>query len=100
MIDIKLYREQIAEFCRERHIRWLMVYGAVLGSGFRPDENICVLVKFEPKHVPGLFGITHMQRELSALFDGRMVDLRTAEDLSQYSRQEILEEGVMLYEKR
>ena len=42
--------------------------------------------------MPGLFGIARMERELSAIF-GRKVDLRTAEDLSRYFRQDVLREA-------
>lgn len=100
MVDFKVYLEQIAAFCQQRHIRWLMVYGAVLRSDFRPDEDIDILVKYEPKHAPGLFGMLHMERQLSALFDGRKVNLRTLEDLSHYHRQDVLAEAEIIYEKR
>ncbi len=34
-----------------------------------------------------------MERELSALWAGRNVDLRTPEDLSRYFRQQVLDEA-------
>ena len=61
-------------------------------------ENIeTAVVDFDPAHVPGLFGIARMERELSAIFGGRKVDLRTAEDLSQYFRQDVLREAEVQY---
>ncbi|MGA1844891.1 MAG: nucleotidyltransferase family protein, partial [bacterium] len=56
-----------------------------------------VLVEFEPEHTPGLFGIARLERELSDIFGGRKVDLRTAEDLSRYFRQDVLQEAELQY---
>ena len=56
-----------------------------------------VLVVFESGHIPGLFCIARMERELSALLGGHKVDLRTAEDLSRYFRRGVLEEAEVQY---
>lgn len=57
-----------------------------------------ILVEFEPEHVPGLFGMARLERELSLLL-GRKADLRTPEDLSRYFRKDVLEEAVTYYEQ-
>ena len=95
MIQIELNKEQIASFCRERHIRRLAIFGSALRSDFQPDSDIDLLVEFEPDHIPGLFGIARMERELSVLFEGRKVDLRTPEDLSRYFRQQVDRKSVV-----
>lgn len=92
-----LPKEQIADFCRRRHIRRLAVFGSALRSDFNESSDIDILVEFEPEHIPGLFGIARMERELSALLGGRKVDLRTPEDLSRYFRQEVLNEAEVQY---
>lgn len=97
---MKLDQAVIASFCREHHIRKLAIFGSALRSDFRPDSDIDLLVEFEPSHVPGLFGIARMERELSALLGGRKVDLRTPEDLSRYFRQQVLEEAEVQYVQR
>jgi predicted nucleotidyltransferase len=97
MAQIELCKEQIASFCRERHIRRLAVFGSALRSDFRPNSDIDLLVEFEPDHIPGLFGIARLERELSVLFGGRKVDLRTPEDLSRYFRERVLEEAEVQY---
>ena len=94
---IILQKEQIADFCRRRHIRRLAVFGSALRSDFNESSDIDILVEFEPEHSPGLFGMARMERELSALLDGRKVDLRTPEDLSRYFRQEVLNEAEVQY---
>jgi len=95
---ISVPKDAIAAFCRRHHIRRLAFFGSVLRDDFGPDSDIDVLVEFEPDRVPSLFGIARMERELSALFDGRKVDLRTPEDLSRYFRQKVLAEAEVEYE--
>jgi len=99
MLKLKLNTEKIAGFCRKRHITRLAVFGSALRSDFRPDSDIDLLVEFEPGHTPGLFGIARMERELSALLDGRKADLRTSEDLSRYFRQEVVGQAEVAYEQ-
>ena len=93
-----LVREDLlADFCREHHIRRLSIFGSALGPDFRPDSDIDILVEFEPARTPGLFAVARMERELSALFGGRKVDLRTPEDLSRYFRRQVLDEAELQY---
>lgn len=95
--QIAIPKDQIASFCRERHIRRLAIFGSALRKDFRPDSDVDVLVEFDPEHVPGLFGIARMERELSQLLGGRKVDVRTPEDLSPYFRQNVLDEAEVQY---
>ena len=58
-----------------------------------------MLVEFEPDRIPGLLGIAGMELELSELFAGRKVDLRTPEDLSPYFRQDVLATAEVQYDQ-
>jgi predicted nucleotidyltransferase len=93
---IPIPTEEIASFCRRRHIRRLALFGSVLRDDFGPDSDIDVLVEFEPGHVPGLAFFT-MQHELSELF-GRSVDLNTPGFLSPYFRDKVQAESAVLYD--
>lgn len=93
---IELPKDQIAGFCRRNHIRRLAVFGSALRADFKESSDIDILVEFEPDHIPGLFGMARMERELSIVL-GRKVDLRTPEDLSRYFRQEVLKEAEVQY---
>jgi predicted nucleotidyltransferase len=90
-------KDQIAEFCHLHHIRRLAVFGSALRSDFNENSDIDILVEFEPEHIPGLFGMVRLERELSNLLGGRKVDLRTPEDLSRYFREEVLKEAEVQY---
>jgi len=97
MAQIPINDKEIAAFCRRHRIKRFALYGSVLRADFRPDSDVDVLIEFEPDAVPGLFGVARMERELSALFGGRKVDLRTPEDLSRYFRQSVLDEAEVQY---
>ena len=56
-----------------------------------------MLVEFEPARTPGLLGVARMELELSELFGGRKVDLRTLEDLSRHFRQEVPDTAEVQY---
>ena len=94
-LKIEVPKEEIAAYCRRHHIRKLAFFGSVLRDDFRPDSDVDVLVEFEPGHAPGL-AFFAMQRELSEIL-GRKADLNTAQDLSPYFRQEVLDEAEMLF---
>ena len=97
MAHVPVDQERLATFCRRHHIRRLSFFGSVLRADFCPESDVDVLVEFEGGHVPGLFGIARMERELCTILGNRKVDLRTAEDLSRYFRQEVLEEAEVQY---
>jgi predicted nucleotidyltransferase len=63
-----------------------------------PESDLDLLVEFEPGRVPSLIRLAGMERELSALFGGREIDMRTYGDLSRYFRDEVRAEAVTLYD--
>ena len=82
--------EKLSGFCRANHIKRLCLFGSHLKGTAGPDSDIDLLVEFEEGHEPGLIGVARLERELSAFFDGRPIDLRTPADLSRYFRDEVL----------
>src|SRR5438874_3651726 len=80
----------LAALCRRHHIRRLSLFGSTLKGTARPDSDIDLLVEFEPEARPSLLTMAQIEIELSALLDGRRVDLRTREDLSRYFRDEVI----------
>jgi predicted nucleotidyltransferase len=80
----------LASICRKHQIRRLSLFGSTLAGTARPDSDVDLLVEFEPRGKPGLIGMAKIEIELSSLLNGRKVELRTAEDLSRYFRDEVL----------
>ena len=94
---ITIPSEEIAEFCKKNHIRKLSLFGSVLRDDFSSDSDIDFLVEFEVGKIPGLIGLSRMERELSEVLSGRKVDLRTPQDLSKYFREDVLARAEVQY---
>jgi len=95
--DPNIPKKLIEEFCRKHHIKKLSIFGSYLREDFGPESDIDFLVEFDPEHIPGLLRIAGMERELSELLDGRKVDLRTAQDLSRYFRDQVVASAEVQY---
>jgi predicted nucleotidyltransferase len=95
-VQVAIPQEKIASFCKKNYIRRLSLFGSVLRDDFRADSDVDVLVEFDPAHIPGLIRLAGMEFELSEIL-GRKVDIRTAQDLSRYFRQEVLNSAEVQY---
>ena len=89
-------KDQSAEFCKKNFIRRLSIFGSALRDDFTPDSDVDVLVEFDHLHIPELIRLAGMEIELSEII-GRKVDLRTAQELSRYFRQEVVESAELQY---
>lgn len=89
---------RLTAYCSRHGIRRLALFGSVLGDRFLPGSDIDLLVEFEPGQLPGLMTLAAMELELSELFAGREVELRTYEDLSRYFRDEVRTSARPLYD--
>lgn len=86
----------IEEYCRRNHICKLAFFGSLLRNDFGPESDVDVLVEFEPDVRLGLLGMAALESELSEII-GRKADLRTAQDLSRYFRDDVLAEAEVQY---
>jgi predicted nucleotidyltransferase len=93
---IEVPREQIADFCRRHHIRWLALFGSVLRDDFRPDSDIDVLVEFEPGRRYTYFTLAQLEEELAGLL-GRPIDLHVAKSLHPFLRDKVLGQAEAVY---
>ena len=88
----------LAALCRSHRIRRLSLFGSVLHGTARPDSDVDLLVEFARGAKPGFLDLAKIEQELSGLLGGRRVDVRTAEDLSRYFREEVVREAEVQYE--
>ncbi len=89
--------QRLDELCRRWKVKKLSLFGSRLKGTARPDSDIDLLVEFEPGGVPGLMGISQLEMDLSELAGGAKVDLRTAQDLSRYFRDEVVRTARLEY---
>jgi len=94
--NVRIPKDQVAEFCKRHHIRKLSVFGSALRDDFGVTSDVDMLVEFDPQHIPGLIRLAGMEIELSRII-GRKVDLRTAQELSRHFRQEVINSAELQY---
>ena len=90
-------KDKLADICGKYHITRLSIYGSAIRDDFAADSDIDVLIEFEPGRTPGFFGMYDIEQELTAVFSGRQIDLRTPQDLSKYIRDKILDQAEVQY---
>lgn len=91
-------RGALAALCRKHRIRKLSLFGSAARNALTPDSDIDLLAEFEPDAGTSLLDLPALQEELSALFDGRKVDVATPEILDNpFRRKAILSDLMTLY---
>src|SRR5215218_4576903 len=85
-LDVSL--DEIADFCRRHHIRWLALFGSVLRDDFTDESDVDVLVEFEPDQELGLRFFT-IQDALASLV-GRKVEMASPDELSRWIRTRVV----------
>jgi uncharacterized protein len=101
-MTLSVFRDHdaLASICQRYNIRRLSLFGSTLKGSDRPDSDIDLLVDFQPGAKPSLLTMASIEIEMSSLLGGRKVDLRTAEDLSRYFREEVVRAAETQYEAR
>ena len=85
----------LPQFCRRNHIRRLSFFGSRVRGNSTAESDLDVLVEFEPGHKPGL-AFFDIQEKLSTIL-GVNVDLNTAEFLSPYFRNLVVQQAELIY---
>ena len=87
----------LASICGRHRIRKFSLFGSRLKGTARPDSDVDLLVEFEPDARPTLLDLAEIEIELSERMGGIRVDLRTAPELSQYFRDEVIRAAQVQY---
>ena len=94
---------QLQEFCQQRQITELALFGSVLRDDFNPQSDIDILVSFAKEAKITFFDLDTIESQLSKLFN-RPVDLVTKQAIEQshnwIRRNNILNHAKVIYEKR
>jgi predicted nucleotidyltransferase len=98
MAYITIPKDSINFFCTQHQIKRLALFGSVLRDDFRADSDIDIIVEFIPGTRVGMLAMARIERELSQLFGGRKVDLRTPAELSRYFRDDVLRKAEVCYD--
>jgi uncharacterized protein len=94
---VNVPERELSAFCRRSGIKRLSLFGSVLTERFSDTSDVDVLVEFERGRQVGYLRMAAMERELSKLFGGRKIDLRTPGELSKYFRDEVMRTAAVQY---
>src|SRR4051794_33877839 len=97
MVQFPVDRDSLTAYCRSRGIKRLALFGSRLKGTARRDSDVDLLVEFESSAQPSLLDMAQMELDLSDMLGGLTVDLRTADELSRYFRNEIVESAEPLH---
>jgi len=89
--------QALENLCRRHQIRTLSLFGSRLKGTARSHSDVDLLVEFLPQARTTLLDMAEIEQELSDLLGGVRVDLRTAEDLSRYFRDEVIKSTALQY---
>jgi predicted nucleotidyltransferase len=95
-LPIQFDGNALRSFCRKHHLIKLAFFGSILTERFGPESDVDVLFEYDAAHVPTLFDVAAMERELTEIL-GRKADMRTPRDLSRHFRDEVVETAVEQY---
>jgi len=98
LLKFSVLKRQIDQVASKYQIQRLFLYGSFLHQTDTAESDVDLLVEFKEGQIPGLFGVSKIEEELSNVLSGKKVDLRTAEDLSPYFRNKVQSEAVSIYE--
>lgn len=90
--------DKIREYCAEKPIQRLSVFGSAARMELRPDSDIDLLVEYLPDASVGLFDMGGHLMDFQDIL-GRKVDLVTPKGLCKYIRDEVLESARLIYAK-
>jgi predicted nucleotidyltransferase len=97
MAQIDIPKDRISLLCAQYQIKRLALFGSVLRDNFRFDSDIDIIVEFLPGKRVGMLTMARIERELSLIFGGRKVDLRTPAELSRYFRDDVMKKAETCY---
>lgn len=92
--DLKLPRDEIAEFCRRHHIKTLSLFGSATRGDFRPDSDVDFLTEFDPEVSIGLAEYLDMEEKLAGIVgmwrdDAYLLDIIRLDIVWQVLQQEL-----------
>lgn len=91
--------QRLAAVCRRHHVRRLAMFGSAARGEMTKSSDVDLIIEFEPGRAPSFWDSPGIEDELSAVFDGRRVDLMPPEVLANpFRRDEIMRDLTVLYE--
>jgi predicted nucleotidyltransferase len=97
--DVQIDEKTLGEICRRFHVRKLAVFGSTVKGDARADSDVDLLIEFDEENTPDYFTLYELEKELSKLFGGKVVDLVSERSLHWFIRDEVLAHAQVRYEE-
>jgi hypothetical protein len=98
-LSIAIPHHHIYTFCEHKPIKQLALFGSILRDDFTEKSDVDILIEFLPNAGVTYFDMAAYQAELTEII-GRQVDLRTANELSRYFVDGVLQSAVIIYDRQ
>ncbi|MDD5626423.1 MAG: nucleotidyltransferase domain-containing protein [Patescibacteria group bacterium] len=79
-------------------IQKVSLFGSYLSETAKKDSDVDLLIEFTPKAKVGLFKFVQIKNDLEDQIN-KPIDLLTPEQLSEYFRDEVLNQAEIIYER-
>lgn len=90
------HKDELKKFCETNRIKKLSLFGSYAKNSYDEESDIDMLIEFEDDATTGYLGLARMENQLTNLF-GIKTDLRTANELSRYFREQVVKEAIVQY---
>jgi len=91
-------KEAIIQNPHLKDIQKVSLFGSYLSGTPKKDSDIDLLIEFTPKAKVGLFELVEIQENLKDYIN-KPIDLLTPEQLSEFFRDEVVNQAEVIYEK-
>jgi uncharacterized protein len=88
--------QDIADVCRQYHVRELSVFGSVARGEARSDSDVDLLVEFEPEAKVDYFTFFDLEERLAELLN-RPVDLVSKRGLKDIIRDKVMADSEVVF---
>jgi len=92
-------RKAVEENPYKKDFRKVSLFGSYAHGKPKKNSDIDILIEFQPASKIGFFALARIQRDLEKKV-GSKIDLLTPNSLSDFLKQEILQNAEKIYEKR
>jgi uncharacterized protein len=99
MEELKYDPQALAQVCRARGVRKVLLFGSRVRGDARPDSDVDLIVDYNPASGMTMFKFMDLEEELARLFHGLKVDVISSRGISPYIKDSLLRTTRVLYEQ-
>lgn len=99
MEELHFNPQALAQVCRARGVRKVLLFGSRARGEARPDSDVDLIVDYDPATGMTMFKFMDLEEDLARLFQGLKVDVISSRGISPYIKDSVLRTTRVLYEQ-